>query len=70
LSFADGLAAAARLPEIRLFTNVRMTKSIRLYKNRGFREVGIRAHPTRKCERFVDLVRDIAADGHIRSESP
>ncbi len=57
LVFADEFAAAAGFSEIRLFTNARMTNSMRLYCNCGFREVGRRSHPSRAGETLVDFVK-------------
>jgi ribosomal protein S18 acetylase RimI-like enzyme len=44
-----------------LFMNVRMSGSVRLYRNCGFRVAGTRPHPYRECEVLVDMVKALAS---------
>ncbi len=55
LALAGQLAARRGLPELRLYTNTRMTRNLALYRGAGFVETGTRAHPSRPGERLVDL---------------
>jgi GNAT superfamily N-acetyltransferase len=42
LGFAESRARALGLPEVRLYTNARMTENLRFYRARGYREIGRR----------------------------
>jgi ribosomal protein S18 acetylase RimI-like enzyme len=55
LQFAEMLAAELGVPELRLYTNSRMTKNLHLYRKVGFTEVGVRPHPSRSGEFLVDM---------------
>lgn len=57
LAFADQHALAMGRPEIRLYTNSRMTANLRLYRRCGFREIGRRPHPNRPGEVLVDMAK-------------
>jgi ribosomal protein S18 acetylase RimI-like enzyme len=57
LVFADQRAAAIGVPEIRLFTNIRMKRNIALYRRHGYAEVGTRPHPSRSGQFVVDMAR-------------
>jgi len=57
LAFADQRAIAAGLPEVRLYTNRRMERNIRLYRKCGFFEIGMRPHPSRPGEVLVDMAK-------------
>jgi ribosomal protein S18 acetylase RimI-like enzyme len=59
LDFADRRALAIGVQEIRLYTNVRMTRNIALYRWHGFVEVDTRPHPSRRGETLVDMVRKL-----------
>ena len=43
LRFAEEVARAAALPEVRLYTNAKMTRNIAIYAAAGYRETGRRA---------------------------
>ena len=57
LVFADQRAAAIGVPELRLFTNIRMKRNIALYRRHGYAEVGTRPHPSRSGQFVVDMAR-------------
>lgn len=57
LDFAERHAVALELSELRLYTNRRMTKNLRLYERCGFRETGSRPHPSRPGEILVDMAK-------------
>jgi ribosomal protein S18 acetylase RimI-like enzyme len=55
LQYAEMLGAELKVPELRLYTNSRMTKNLHLYRKVGFTEVGLRPHPSRADEFLVDM---------------
>ncbi len=57
LIFAQTEAARIGLPELRLYTNVRMVANIRFYEACGFRPLGTRPHPSRQGERLLDMAK-------------
>ena len=57
LEFADQRAVAIGVPEIRLFTNIRMKRNITLYRRLGYAEIGTRPHPNRSGQFVVDMAR-------------
>lgn len=57
LAYADQHALAMGRPEIRLYTNSRMTANLRLYSRCGFEEIGRRPHPSRPGEVLVDMAK-------------
>jgi len=59
LEFADQRAIAIGVDEIRLYTNLRMTGNIALYRGHGYVAVGTRPHPSRADEMLVDMVRSM-----------
>lgn len=59
LALAEQLARRRRLPELRLYTNTRMTKNVALYRAAGFVETGTRVHPGRPGEFLVDMARRV-----------
>ncbi len=59
LAFAGDLARRRGLPELRLYTNARMTKNLALYRGAGFVETGRRPHPSRAGEVLVDLAKRV-----------
>jgi ribosomal protein S18 acetylase RimI-like enzyme len=61
LDFADREARRAGLPEIRLYTNVRMERNITLYAAHGYRETGRRENPYRPSWILVDMAKRLAA---------
>lgn len=59
LDFAERHAKDIGVRELRLYTNTRMTANVRLYRRRGFHEVGTRAHPSRPGEFLVDMSKTL-----------
>ena len=59
LALAEQRAVEAGLPELRLYTNRRMERNVRLYRRCGFVEVGERPHPSRPGEILVDMVKAV-----------
>jgi ribosomal protein S18 acetylase RimI-like enzyme len=57
LDLASAQARAAGLPELRLYTNARMERNIRIYAQAGFRELGRRPNPDRPGWVMVDMAR-------------
>ena len=57
LGLADERAIEAGLPEVRLYTNRRMERNVRLYRRCGFVEVRKRPHPSRPGEVLVDMMK-------------
>ena len=55
LAFAAALAREAGLPELRLYTNTRMTRNIALYRACGYVETGTRPHPVWPGQRLIDM---------------
>jgi len=61
LAFAEQHAATLGLPEVRLYTNVRMERNLAFYRRCGYAETGMRPHPSRLGEVVVDMMK--AASG-------
>jgi len=59
LAFAETEAASTGVPELRLYTNRRMTANLELYRRCGFRDTGARPHPSRPGEVLVDMTKRI-----------
>jgi ribosomal protein S18 acetylase RimI-like enzyme len=59
LDFADQRAIGLGLRELRLYTNERMERILRLYRRLGFVEAGKRPHPSRPGQVLVDMVRQL-----------
>jgi GNAT superfamily N-acetyltransferase len=59
LDFADQRAIGLGLRELRLYTNERMERNLRLYCRHGFAEVGKRPHPSRPGQVLIDMVRQL-----------
>jgi ribosomal protein S18 acetylase RimI-like enzyme len=59
LDFADQRAIELGLHQVRLYTNERMERNLRLYRRHGFVEVGTRPHPSRPGQVLVDMVRKL-----------
>ena len=57
LGFAAQVARAAGVPELRLYTNVRMTRNVALYRAAGFVATGTRPHPRWPGEFLVDMAK-------------
>ena len=55
LAFAQARTRAAGAQTLRLYTNVRMTRNVALYRGAGFVEVGTRPHPRYAGEFLVDM---------------
>ena len=73
LEFAEEHARAAGLPEVRLYTNERMTRNIGIYRQAGYRETGRMPNPKRPgwisvhMAKRIELARSCGAstgDGH------
>lgn len=60
LRFAERYASQCGICELRLYTNMRMTKNIALYNDCGFEECGRRPHPSRKGEILIDMKKSVA----------
>lgn len=63
LAHAERCAAARGAPELRLYTNKRMTRNIALYASCGFVETGERPHPSRPGEVLVHMAKPVRAGG-------
>jgi ribosomal protein S18 acetylase RimI-like enzyme len=61
LRFAETLAAAAGLTELRLYTNARMERNIALYSAFGFRQTGRRPNPNRPGWTIVDMAKCLSS---------
>jgi len=59
LAFAEQRAATTGLPEVRLYTNVRMKRNVAFYRSCGYAEIGVRLHPSRAEEVVVDMVKAV-----------
>ena len=59
LNFADEQARSWGVPEVRLYTNLRMERNIALYAACGYRETGRRANPYRPGWTLVDMVKPL-----------
>ena len=57
LDLADRRAIVLGLHQVRLYTNQRMGRNLRLYRRHGFVEVGKRPHPSRPGQVLVDMAR-------------
>lgn len=57
LDLAEAHARAAGLPELRLYTNARMERNVRIYGRAGFTELGRRPNPDRPGWVMVDMAR-------------
>ncbi|CUW86865.1 GNAT family N-acetyltransferase [Agrobacterium sp. CG160-95] len=60
LRFAELHALECGIGELRLYTNMRMTKNIALYSDCGFEECGRRPHPSREGEILIDMKKSVA----------
>ena len=60
LGFVDEQARAHGAGEVRLYTNARMARNIRIYERAGFSEVGRRENPARPGWVAVDMVKPVA----------
>lgn len=56
---AEHMARAAGLPELRLYTNDRMTRNLAIYRQAGFHETGRRPNPFRVGWTLVDMAKPI-----------
>jgi ribosomal protein S18 acetylase RimI-like enzyme len=61
LGFAEGLARAAGLQAVRLYTNERMERNVSLYLRCGFVEIGRRPHPSRQGETLLDMEKTLSS---------
>jgi ribosomal protein S18 acetylase RimI-like enzyme len=59
LAHAERCARSKNLPELRLYTNRRMTRNMVLYAGYGFVETGERPHPSRPGEVLVDMAKRV-----------
>ena len=59
LRFAEAKAREWSVPELRLYTNARMTRNIVLYKAAGYCETARRTHPLRPGFTIVDMVKPV-----------
>ena len=59
LAFAEDQAQQRGLPEVRLYTNARMTRNIRIYTEAGYREQGRRPNPHRPGWIIVDMAKHL-----------
>jgi ribosomal protein S18 acetylase RimI-like enzyme len=57
LDWADRMACAAGVAELRLYTNARMKGNIALYQRCGYEIFNTRPHPSRPGESLIDLKR-------------
>ncbi len=56
---AERMAQTAGLPELRLYTNDRMTRNLAIYRQAGFHETGRRPNPFRDGWILVDMAKTI-----------
>ena len=54
---AEAEAKHQGLPEVRLYTNARMTENIAFYAALGYREIGRRPHPSWQDSWLVDMAK-------------
>ena len=59
LALAEQRARGAGCPEVRLFTNTRMTRNLAIYARAGYRELGRRPHPSRPGIVLVDMGKTV-----------
>ncbi len=69
LILAEECARKAGLPELRLYTNERLTRNLALYQAVGFTEVGRRPHPSRSGEGLVDMMNARDNDSQVSGTS-
>ena len=62
LDFAAQRATDIRVSEVRLYTNIKMEKNLRLYRRCGFHEIGTRPHPNRPGELLMDMVKVVSSE--------
>jgi ribosomal protein S18 acetylase RimI-like enzyme len=67
LDFADRRAIELGLHQVRLYTNERMERNLRLYRRHGFVKVGTRPQPSRPGQVLVDMVRKLEPAASIVS---
>jgi ribosomal protein S18 acetylase RimI-like enzyme len=65
---AEAEAKHQGLPEVRLYTNARMSENIAFYTGLGYRETGRRPHPSRQASWLVDMVKP-ATPGAVEEEA-
>lgn len=61
LDFAQATAARRGMGTLALYTNVKMKRNIRIYREHGFREIGRRPHPARPGWFVVDMEKPVMA---------
>lgn len=61
LHWVEGRALELKFPEIRLYTNAKMERNIRIYERFGFQETGRRQNPKRPEFTIVDMKKRLAA---------
>ena len=59
LALAEERAEGTDMPELRLYTNRRMERNVRLYERCGFTTVRERPHPIRAGEILVDMIKRV-----------
>ncbi len=59
LQAAEQMAEVAGVPELRLFTNDRMTRNLAIYRQAGFQEIGRRPNPYREGWVLVDMAKAV-----------
>ena len=57
LDAAERMARSINLPELRLYTNARMDRNIKLYQQAGFHEIRRRPNPQRSGWTLVDMTK-------------
>ena len=67
---AERMARTAGAPELRLYTNDRMTRNLAIYRQAGFRETGRRPHPRRTGWTLVDMAKPVPPLGEAGAPLP
>jgi len=57
LAFADARAKQMGFADIRLYTNEKMLRNLRIYRKAGYREIGRRPHPSIPGLELIDMAK-------------
>ncbi len=67
MDYAERLAAAWGVPELRLYTNALMDRNQAIYQRLGYRETGRRPNPQRPSFTVIDMAKPVAtAESELR----
>ena len=59
LAFAEEQARLASFKEIRLYTNEKMLRNQEIYRRSGYRDIGIRPHPSQPGLTLIDMAKSL-----------